>query len=248
MIILRNADEIELLRQAGRIVALTHRELKQHIRVGITTKQLDEIAERTIRHYGATPSFKGYGGFPASICTSINQVLVHGIPDDTPLRDGDIISIDIGACYQGYHGDSAWSYAVGTISSEAQRLMDVTEQSLYQGLSQANPGQRLTDISHAIQNYVESQGFSIPIDYTGHGVGRQLHEEPIVPNVGLAGRGPILKPGLVIAVEPMVHYGHCDTVTLIDGWTVKTKDESLAAHFEHTIVITPTGYEILTTL
>lgn len=248
MITLKSAHEIALMRQAGRIVALVHEELRKHLRPGITTRELDHIAEQVIRSHGATPSFKGYEGFPSSICTSVNQVVVHGIPNDLHLLNGDIISIDIGANYQGYHGDSAWTYGIGEITPTARLLMEVTEQALWQGLAQIKPGNRVTDISNAIQKYVESKGFSIPRDLTGHGVGRQLHEDPIIPNYGAAGRGPILRKGMTIAVEPMVHVGGPQTTVRLDGWTVETADGKLAAHYEHTVVITENGYDILTKL
>ena len=234
------------MREAGRIVALTHKELAKAILPGITTKDLDDIADKFIRSMGATPSFKGYGGFSGSICTSVNEELVHGIPGNRVLKDGDIISLDIGAEVQGYHGDSAWSYAVGTVTDEARRLMDVTEQSLYKGLEQAVPGARLSDISHAIQVYVEAAGFSIVREYVGHGIGRNLHEDPQIPNYGPPGRGPRLKPGMVLAIEPMVNAGTRYVRTLEDNWTVVTVDNSLCAHYEHTIAITDDGYEILT--
>ena len=213
---------------------------------GVTTKQLDRIAEKVIREQGASPSFKGYGGFPASICTSVNSVLVHGIPDQTVLKDGDLISIDIGACYKGYHGDAAWTFSVGRVSEDAVRLMEVTRQSLFIGLKQAKPGNRLSDISHAIGFFVEAHGYSVPIDYTGHGIGTHLHEEPAIPNFGTPGKGILLKEGMTFAIEPMVHAGKPHTRVLADDWTVVTKDGSLAAHYEHTIVITHDGYEILT--
>ena len=213
---------------------------------GVTTKQLDRIAEKVIREQGASPSFKGYGGFPASICTSVNSVLVHGIPDQTVLKDGDLISIDIGACYKGYHGDAAWTFSVGRVSEDAVRLMEVTRQSLFIGLKQAKPGNRLSDISHAIGSFVEAHGYSVPIDYTGHGIGTHLHEEPAIPNFGSPGKGILLKEGMTFAIEPMVHAGKPHTRVLADDWTVVTKDGSLAAHYEHTIVITHDGYEILT--
>jgi methionyl aminopeptidase len=243
----RSEKEIELLRKAGKIVALTHEHLKQYIKAGISTKELDELAENFIRSQGATPSFKGYGGFPGSICASINDVLVHGIPNAAHiLKDGDIISVDIGANYGGYHGDSAWTYAVGEISEEAKELMRVTEESLYRGLAQVKPGNRISDISNAIQTFVEAHGYGVPRDYTGHGVGTDLHEDPIVPNYGMAGRGPKIVSGMVIAVEPMVTLGDYHTRTLLDDWTVKTIDGKITAHYEHTIVVTDEGYEILT--
>lgn len=246
MITLKSQPEIETMREAGRIVGLAHEAVANAIRPGITTLELNAIAEKVIRDHGAIPSFLGYGGFPASICASINNVLVHGIPDHTRLKDGDIISIDIGACYKGYHGDSAWTHAVGEISDEAKNLMKVTRESLFVGLQQAKPGNRLGDICHAIGEYVESHGYSVPVDYTGHGIGTEMHEEPAIPNYGKAGRGVLLKEGMTLAIEPMVHAGKPQTRVLQDDWTVVSKDGSLAAHYEHTIVITSTGYEILT--
>lgn len=246
MISAKSPREIATMKQAGKIVALAHAAVAAAIAPGVTTKQLDRIAEKVIRQQGASPSFKGYGGFPASICTSINSVLVHGIPDQTVLKDGDLISIDIGACYKGYHGDAAWTFAVGRVSEEAVRLMEVTRQSLFIGLEQAKPGNRLSDISHAIGEFVEAHGYSVPIDYTGHGIGTHLHEEPAIPNFGSPGKGILLKEGMTFAIEPMVHAGKPHTRVLADDWTVVTKDGSLAAHYEHTIVITKDGYEILT--
>ena len=209
---------------------------------------LNELCEKIIVEAGATPSFKGLYGFPAATCISINSLLVHGIPDDTVLQEGDIVSVDIGACYQGYHGDSAWTYGVGTISDADQKLLDVTRAALFEGLRYAKAGNRLTDISHAIGEFVFAHGYSIPRDYTGHGVGQSVHEDPAVPNFGPAGHGVLLKPGMTIAVEPMVLAGRAQTRVLKDGWRVVTKDGSRTAHFEHTIAITNNGYEILTTL
>ena len=247
MITRRNENEVKLLRQAGKIVAMTHEYLKPFIKAGISTKKLDEMAEKFIRDQGAIPSFKGYGGFPGSICASINDVLVHGIPNAAHiLKDGDIISIDIGANYKGYHGDSAWTYAVGEVSEEAKELMKVTEESLYKGLAQVKPGNRISDISNAIQTFVEAHGYGVPRDYTGHGVGSNLHEDPIIPNYGIAGRGPKIVSGMVMAIEPMVTLGDYHTKTLLDDWTVKTIDGKITAHYEHTIVVTDEGYEILT--
>lgn len=248
MIIRKSDIEIELMRIAGRIVAETHQLLAKAIRPGITTKELDQIAENFIRSKGAIPSFLGYGGFPASICTSVNDELVHGIPGNRVLKDGDIISIDIGAEYKGYHGDSAWSYGVGKISGSAQRLLRITEEALYKGLEQAVPDRRLSDISHAIQQHVEAHGYSIVREYVGHGIGQKLHEDPQVPNYGPPDRGPKLKPGMAIAIEPMVNAGERFVSTLSDLWTVVTVDHSLSAHFEHTIVITESGHEIMTKL
>jgi methionyl aminopeptidase len=248
MIICKSESELALMREAGRIVAETHRLMAQAVRPGVTTAELDRIAEEFILSQGATPSFKGYNGFPASICTSVNEELVHGIPSQRVLKEGDIISIDIGACYKGYHGDSAWTYPVGTISEEAARLLEVTERALYEGLAQAGPDVRLYTISHAIQKCVEDAGFSIVRELVGHGVGTRLHEEPQIPNYGIPGRGPRLKPGMVLAIEPMVNAGSRHVLTLDDGWTVVTVDGKYCAHFEHTIAITADGYEILTKL
>jgi methionyl aminopeptidase len=234
------------MREAGRIVALTHQELQKHIQPGITTKELDVIAEKFIRGSNAIPSFKGYNGFRGSICASVNEELVHGIPGDRVLREGDIISIDIGAKYNGYHGDSAWTYPVGKISEESERLLEVTEESLYKGLAEAKPGERLSNISHAIQTYVEQHQFSVVREYVGHGVGQDLHEDPQIPHYGPPNKGPRLKPGMVLAIEPMVNAGSRYVRTLSDNWTVVTQDRKMCAHFEHTIAITDTGYEILT--
>lgn len=247
MITVKSLTEIERMRQAGRIVYLTHQELKKWVQPGITTKEIDQIAEKFIRSFGATPSFKGYNGFQGSVCTSVNDELVHGIPSKRKLRDGDIISIDIGACYEGFHGDSAWTYPVGTISPEAERLLAVTEQSLYAGLDLLKPGVRLGDVSHAIQSVAEDAGFSIVREYAGHGIGRELHEEPEIPNYGVPGRGRRLSKGMTLAIEPMVNAGSRFVRTLDDQWTVVTTDGSLCAHFEHTVAITDDGYEILTT-
>ncbi|WP_102264868.1 type I methionyl aminopeptidase [Mesobacillus jeotgali] len=246
MIVCKTSREIEIMREAGRIVAMTHQELKKHIAPGITTKELDAIAEGFIRKQGATPSFKGYNGFRGSICASVNNELVHGIPGERVLNEGDIISIDIGAKYNGYHGDSAWTYPVGKIDEEAQRLLDVTEESLFRGLKEAKPGERLSNISHAIQTYVESEGFSIVREYVGHGIGQELHEDPQIPHYGPPNRGPRLKPGMVLCIEPMVNAGSRYVNTLADDWTVVTVDGKMCAHFEHTIAITETGFEILT--
>lgn len=246
MIICKSEAELEWMREAGRIVAETHRLMAKTIQPGITTLELDKIAEQFIRSQGATPSFKGYNGFPGSICASVNEELVHGIPGQRVLRDGDIISLDIGACYKGYHGDSAWTYPVGNISELARKLLDVTERSLYAGLAEAKPDVRLYTVSHAIQQCVEAEGFSIVREYVGHGIGSSLHEEPQIPNFGIPNRGPRLKPGMTLAIEPMVNAGERYVKTLDDDWTVETLDGSLCAHFEHTIVITADGYEILT--
>lgn len=246
MIICKTPRELDIMRVAGKIVALTHQELQKYIKPGVTTKELDSIAEKFIRQHDAIPSFKGYNGFTGSICASVNEELVHGIPGDRLLKNGDIISIDIGAKYNGYHGDSAWTYAVGEISEETQKLLDVTEQSLYKGLEEAKPGERLSNISHAIQVYVEAFGFSVVREYVGHGIGQNLHEDPQIPHFGPPNKGPRLKPGMVLAVEPMVNAGKRYVRTLPDNWTVVTTDGKMCAHFEHTIAIVETGFEILT--
>ena len=246
MIILKTEREIEIMREAGRIVALTHQELEPHIKPGVTTGELDQIAERFIRSHGAVPSFKDYNGFSGSVCASVNEELVHGIPGKRVLKDGDIISLDIGAYHNGYHGDSAWTYAVGSVSEDDSRLCEVTEAALYKGLEQAKPGARLSDISHAIQDYAEPLGFSIVREYVGHGVGQNLHEDPQIPNYGPPGKGIRLKKGMVLAIEPMINAGSRYVRTLADNWTVVTVDSKKCAHYEHTIAITETGYEILT--
>lgn len=246
MIICKTQRELDIMRRAGEIVALTHQKLQKHIKPGITTKDLDQIADDFIRSYDAIPSFKGYNGFTGSICASVNDQLVHGIPGNYTLVDGDIISIDIGADYKGYHGDSAWTYPVGTIDAKTSKLLEVTKESLYKGLAEAKPGERLSNISHAIQTYVETHGFSIVREYVGHGVGRSLHEDPQIPHFGPPGKGPRLKEGMVLAIEPMVNAGSRHVRTMKDNWTVVTTDGKMCAHFEHTIAIVDTGYEILT--
>ncbi|MBN8237406.1 type I methionyl aminopeptidase [Halobacillus kuroshimensis] len=246
MIICKTPRELDIMREAGRIVALTHQKMKENIRPGITTGELDKIADKFIRSMDAIPSFKGYNGFRGSICASVNEELVHGIPGDRVLNDGDIISIDIGAKYKGYHGDSAWTYPVGTVDEGTLELLRVTEQSLFKGLDEAKPGERLSNISHAIQSYVEPEGFSIVREYVGHGVGQELHEDPQIPHYGPPNKGPRLKPGMVLAVEPMINAGSRHVKTLNDQWTVVTQDGKMCAHFEHTIAITDEGYEILT--
>jgi len=248
MIICKTPREIELMREAGRIVALTHQELEKHIKPGITTKEIDTIAEKFIRQQGAEPSFLGYNGFKGSVCISVNEELVHGIPGKRVLNEGDIVTLDIGADYSGYHGDSAWTYPVGKIDENTQKLLEVTEESLYKGLDEAKPGARLSNVSHAIQTFVEANGFSIVREYVGHGIGQGLHEDPQIPNYGPPDKGPRLRPGMVLAIEPMVNAGSRYVRTLADNWTVVTVDGKMCAHFEHTIAITDTGYEILTKL
>ena len=247
MIELKSAREIETMRQAGRIVAGVLRELAAALRPGITTADLDRLAERLIREAGAEPAFKGYQGYPASICASINDEVVHGIPSPhRVLRDGDLVSLDVGARYRGYYGDSAATFAVGHVPAEARRLLEVTREALYAGIAAARPGNRLGDIGHAVQRYVEAAGFSVVRDYAGHGIGRAMHEDPQVPNYGQPGTGLRLRPGLVLAIEPMVNAGGHAVRTEADGWTVRTVDGSLSAHFEHTVLITEGEPEILT--
>lgn len=246
MIVIKSEKELNLMRDAGRIVAEAHRLVKQAVVPGVTTAELDQIVDSFIRSQGAVPSFKGYNGFPASICASTNEELVHGFPGPRKLVEGDIISIDIGAQYQGYHGDSAWTYGVGKISDEAQRLLEVTEASLYAGLELVAPDVRLYTVSHGIQKVIEDAGLSVVKEYVGHGIGSDLHEEPQIPNYGIPDRGPRLKPGMTLAIEPMVILGERFVKTLSDNWTVVTVDGSLCAHFEHTIAVTEDGYEILT--
>ncbi len=249
MIEIKSEREIALLREAGRIVALCHAEMKKVVRPGISTWELSKICEKIIRENGATPSFKGYGGFPEAICTSINHVVVHGIPSKKQiLKEGDIIAIDIGACYKGYHGDSAWSYAVGKISHADKELMEVTQRALFAGLEAVKDGAYLNDIGSAIETYVKPYHFGIVEDFTGHGVGKELHEDPAIFNFKTSDRGPILKNGMVLAIEPMINSGTKDVRILADRWTTVTKDGSKSAHFEHTIVVRENGYEILTTL
>jgi methionyl aminopeptidase len=246
MIICKSEAELALMREAGRIVAETHRLLRQAIRPGVTTAELDRIAEAHIRSRNAVPSFKGYRGFPGSICTSINEELVHGIPGPRKLKEGDIISIDIGACYEGYHGDSAWTYPVGDVDPVKRRLLEVTEAALYAGLELVRPDVRLYTVSHRIQQVVEEAGFSVVREFVGHGIGANLHEEPQIPNYGKPDRGPRLKPGMTLAIEPMVVAGRRYVRILEDHWTVVSEDGSPCAHFEHTIAVTEDGYEILT--
>lgn len=247
--ILKSPREIQIMREAGRIVARVHAALKAAVQPGISTAELDRIALDVLQRYGATSAFIGYRGYPGHICTSINHELVHGIPHpDRILREGDIISIDVGSRYRGFIGDSAWTYAVGPISAAATKLMDVTEASLYEGIKCATVGNRIVDIGRAIQRHVEAQGLHIVREYTGHGVGRQMHEAPQVLNyvAGDADGNIILTQGMVLAIEPMVQYSTWETQTLRDNWTVISKDHSLAAHFEHTVAITNSGPEILT--
>lgn len=246
MIIIKSEKEIELMRIAGKIVAETLLLVEEKVKPGITTAELDRIAEEFITKHGAKPSFKGLYGFPASLCISVNEQVVHGIPGGYVLKDGDIISVDCGACINGFHGDAARTFAVGNVSDEAKDLIRVTKESFFKGIEYAKVGNRLTDISHEIQSYVEASGFSVVRDFVGHGIGRVVHEDPDVPNFGKAGRGPKLVSGMTLAIEPMVNVGTYKVKTLKDDWTVVTSDGSLSAHYENTVVILPDGPEILT--
>ena len=246
MIKLKSSHEIELMRQAGKITAAARAFAGEMVKPGVTTQEIDKAVEQFIRKQGATPSFLHLYGFPASICISVNDEVIHGIPGKRVLQEGDIVSIDVGAYYKGFHGDCAATFACGAISTEAQKLIDVTQQSFFEGMKFATKGNRVQDISHAIQTYVESNGFSIVRSFVGHGVGRQLHEEPEVPNFGTPGRGPRLLPGMTIAVEPMVNEGTHEVHILRDGWTVLTNDGKLSAHYENTVLITDGEPEILT--
>lgn len=246
MISIKSEREIELLKVAGEIVGATHNYLKQFIKPGITTKELDSLAYNFIISKNATPSFKNYDGYPASICTSINDEVVHGIPSNRKLKDGDIISIDIGACYKGYHGDSAWTYPVGKISKNRENLLKWTEESLFEGLKAIKHGAHVGDIGYNIENYARKHNLGVVKELVGHGVGSRLHEEPDVPNYGKKNTGIVLKSGMVIAVEPMLNLGSADVCMLDDEWTIVTSDGSVSAHFEHTVLVTDDGYTILT--
>ena len=246
MITLKSKREIELLKEAGHIVYLTHQYLRPHIKAGIKTIELDRLAEDFIRSKGATPSFKGYEGFPYTLCISINDEVVHGFPSERILKDGDIISIDIGACYKGYHGDSAWTYQVGEISNEAKYLLEHTEKALYEGIKQAKVGNRIGDISAAVEKYATKHNLGVVKELVGHGVGTSVHESPDVPNYGKEGTGPKIKDGMVIAIEPMLTSGSPDIYVEDNDWTVVTDDGSLSAHYEHTIAVTNDGVIILT--
>ncbi len=246
MIYIKSQREIALMREAGRIVALAHEAIEQAIAPGVTTKQLDAIAEKVIKQHGARAAFKGYNGFPANICASLNEQVVHGFPNNIPLKEGDIISIDIGSELNGYYGDAARTHAVGKVDPAAKALMEVTEQCFYKALEKCYVGNRLSDIGHAVQTHAESFGYGVVRDLTGHGVGRALHEDPEVRNYGAPGKGPRLQAGMVIAIEPMINQGTYKVFTLDDGWTVVTADGSLSSHYEHTIAITDDGPVLLT--
>ena len=247
MITIKSTQELKIMREAGAIAKLALMECGKAVAPGVTTRELDEIARKVIKQCGATPSFLGYQGYPATICCSINDTVIHGIPGKDKIKEGDIVSIDVGAFYRGYHGDNADTFAAGIIAPEAQRLIDVTRQSFYEGIKQAVVGNRISDISNAIQTYVEANGFSVVRDFVGHGIGRNMHEAPEVPNYcGKQGRGPRLAKGMTLAVEPMVNQKAFGVKILKDGWTVKTVDGGLSAHYENTFVITDGEPIILT--
>ena len=247
MIVCRSAAELERMRAAGRLVGEVLTALTPRVAPGVTTAELDEIAEKMITDAGAIPAFKGYHGYPATICASINEEVIHGIPSgQRVLREGDVLSIDVGASLEGYFGDSAITLPVGQVSEEAARLLTVTEEALYKAIDVAKPGGRVSDIGHAVQKHVEAYGFSVVREFVGHGIGQRMHEEPQVPNYGEAGRGPRLAEGMVLAIEPMVNAGKPAVKVLSDGWTAVTRDKSLSAHFEHTVAITASGAWILT--
>lgn len=246
MIILKSAAELKKMRAAGRIVAEILAQLEEMVRPGVTSRELDQHAERECLRRGAVPAFKGYGGFPFAICASPNDRVVHGFPDRSPLVDGDILSIDFGVLYQGYYGDAAVTVLVGEVDGTTKRLVSATRESLEQAVAKAVPGGRLSDISHAVQACVEPQGFSVVREFVGHGIGRQLHEAPQLPNFGPPGQGPRLKAGMTLAIEPMINAGKPGVKILEDGWTAVTQDGKRSAHFEHTVAITDHGPEILT--
>jgi methionyl aminopeptidase len=248
VIVCRSASEIERLAQVNELVARVLAELKATVQPGVTTAALDALAERRLTEAGAEPAFKGYHGYPATICASVNEQVVHGIPSQRPLDKGDIVSIDMGAKLDGYFGDCAVTVPVGAIEEGAARLLEVTEASLYKGIEAVRPGARVSDIGAAVQAYVEAHGFSVVREFVGHGIGTKLHEEPQIPNYGAAGRGPRFAEGMVLAIEPMVNFGKPAVKVLSDGWTAVTRDGSLSAHFEHTVVVTSTGCRILTRL
>ncbi len=245
-IITKSEREIEIMRQAGKIVATVLDTLKMQLAAGMKTKELDIIAEREIKKLGARSSFKGYRGFPANLCVSINDEIVHGIPGNKILHEGDIVSLDFGVIYEGYQGDAALTVGVGKINAEAERLITTTEGALQKGILAARSGARLGDVSYAIQQHAESNGFSVVREYTGHGIGRDMHEDPLIPNYGLPGTGPILQTGMTLALEPMLNTGDWHTKVDDDNWTVRTADGGLSAHFEHTIAVNNSGAEVLT--
>lgn len=247
MIILKSESEIAKMREAGRVVARAIRLMYEAIDPGKTTpRQLDELAGRVVAEAGGTCSFKNYRGYPANACISVNDVVIHGIPDDRAIVDGDIVDLDIGVTLNGWTADAAWTYPIGTVSQEAQRLLNVTLECLNQGIAKARVGNRIGDISNAVQRYAERNGYGVVTELVGHGIGRTVHEEPSVPNFGKPGKGPVIQKGLTICIEPMINQGTKKVVTLADGWTIKTADGKLSAHFEHTVAVTAMGPEPLT--
>ena len=246
MITIKSEREIELMKKAGMLVSLTHQYLKPYIKEGITTVELDRLAEDFIRKNGGFPTCKGYEGYPNALCTSVNDTVVHGIPNDYKLKNGDIITIDMVIGYKGYQGDAAWTYKVGSIDSDKEYLMKHTEKALYEGVNMVKPGNRIGDISYAIEKYAKAHNLGIVKELCGHGIGTNMHEDPEIPNYGIKGAGPRLKEGMVICIEPMLTFGSEDIYLLDDEWTVKTLDKSPAAHYEHTVLVTKDGYEILT--
>jgi methionyl aminopeptidase len=246
LITIKSQREIELLRVAGNVVYQTHQYLKPFIKEGVTTEELNRLGEEFIRSKGCTPSFKGYEGFPYSLCISINSEVVHGFPSKRKLKNGDIVTLDIGACWKGYHGDSGWTYAVGEVDDDKKYIMEHTEKALYKGLDEIKPGARIGDISHAIEVYAKEHNLGVVKELCGHGVGTDVHEDPEVPNYGEPNTGPRLKEGMVLAIEPMLTLGSPRVFLHDNDWTVETQDGSISGHYEHTIVVTKDGYEILT--
>jgi len=246
MVNTKSLREIELMKDSAKILIEVFAELKNLIKPGVTTLYLDEVASRIITENRAKAAFLGYNGYPATVCASVNEELIHGIPKKRILKNGDIVSIDVGAVYKGYYSDAARTYSVGEISDAATKLIEVTRESFYEGMKFAKPGSHLGDICSTIGEYVNSFDFNVPLEYTGHGIGSSLHEEPAIPNYGIKGTGVVLKPGMVLAIEPMVMMGSAQTMVLADSWTVVTKDKSWCAHYENTVLITEEGYEILT--
>lgn len=247
MIHYKTEEEIELIKEGAQILGRAHAEVAKEVKPGVKTSRLDKIAEEFIRDNGGVPSFKNYNGFPFTLCVSPNEQVVHGFPSDNELKDGDILSIDCGVYYKGFHSDSAYTYAVGDVKDEVRQLLQVTKESLYKGIEQAVAGKRTGDIGHAIQDYVEGYGYTVVRELVGHGVGANLHESPEVPNYGKRGKGPVLKEGMVIAIEPMINLGTRNVVQEADGWTIRTKDRQPSAHFEHTVAVLNGTPEILTT-
>lgn len=246
-IFLKSADDAEVIKANGQILGKCHAEVAKLIKPGVTTKALDKLAEEFIKDNGGKPSFKGYGGFPSSLCISLNDVVVHGFPNDRPLKSGDVLSIDCGVNKNGFHADSAYTYAIGDVSDQVNELLTETKRSLYRAIEQVKPGNRIGDVSFAVQSHVNDFGFGVVRELVGHGVGKSLHEGPEVPNYGKRGKGPKMVAGMVIAIEPMITLGRRFVVQENDGWTIRTEDRKPAAHFEHTVMVTSSGYEILTT-